>query len=101
MTLSPAVLPVTLTPETIAFLSRGLTAAVGLFVAALAYRGFRRNGARKMRWLALGIALLTAGAFLAVTAVEQLGAGDGPILLARTLVTVAGLAAVLYALLVD
>ena len=101
MTPSPAVLLAALTPETVAFLSRGLTAAVGLFVAALAYRGFRRNGARKMRWLALGIALLTAGAFLAVTVVEQLGAGVGYILLARNLVTVAGLGAVLYALLVD
>lgn len=101
MTPSTLALLAALTPETVAFLSRGLTAAVGLFVAALAYRGFRRNDARKMRWLALGIGLLTTGAFLAVVVAEQLGAGDGPILLARTLVTVGGLGAVLYALLVD
>ena len=97
----PPVFLTALTPETVAFLSRGLTAVVGLFVATLAYRGFRRNGVRKMRWLALGIALLTTGAFLAVAVAEQLGAGVGYILLARTLVTVSGLGAVLYALLVD
>lgn|GEM_PF-2587942 len=101
MTPPLVVLLAALTPETVAFLSRGLTAAVGLFVAAQAYRGFRRNGVRQMRWLALGIALLTTVAFLAVAVVERLGAGAGYILLARNLVTVAGLGAVLYALLVD
>jgi len=101
VTLSPLTSAATLTPETVAFLSRGLTAAVGLFVAALAYRGFRRNSVRKMRWLALGIALLTTGAFLVAVVADQLGAGSGPILLARNLVTVGGLSAVLYALLVD
>jgi len=101
VTLSSVALLAALTPETVALLSRGLTAAVGLFVAVQAYRGFRRNGVRKMRWLALGVALLTTGAFLAVAAAERLGAGVGYILLVRNLLTVAGLAAVLYALLVD
>ena len=79
--------------------SGALTAVVGLAVAALAYRGYRRNGARKMRALAVGIGLLTAGAFLAAALASVAGAGDGVALLARGLVTVAGLCAVLYALL--
>ncbi|WP_254272967.1 DUF7521 family protein [Haloarcula marina] len=86
-------------PETVAWGSRALTAAVGLFVAALAYRGFRRNDAPKMRALAVGIGLLTTGAFLATGFTAALAAGEGVVLLARGVVTVAGLCAVLYALL--
>jgi len=87
-----------LAPETVALSSRVLTAVVGLFVAVLAYRGFRRNDAPKMRALAIGIGLLTAGAFLAAALTDLVGAGSGLVLLARGLVTVAGLCAVLYAL---
>ena len=88
-----------LSPGGIAWLSRGLTALVGLFVAILAYRGFKRNDAPKMRSLALGIGLLTTGVFLTVTVANFAGAGTGAILIARGLVTVAGLCAVLVALL--
>lgn len=87
-----------LAPATVAWASRALTAAVGLFVAVLAYRGFRRNDAPKMRALAVGIGLLTAGVFLAVAVAELASAGAGVVLLVRGLVTVAGLCAVLYAL---
>ncbi|MFD1586496.1 hypothetical protein ACFR9U_05850 [Halorientalis brevis] len=95
----PEVLPlVSITPSDVAWGSRALTALVGLFVAGLAYRGYRRNDAPKMRSLALGIFLLTTGVFLTVAVVTQVGAGAGPVLLARGLVTVTGLGAVLYAL---
>ena len=95
----PEVLPfVSVTPSDVAWGSRALTALVGLFVAGLAYRGYRRNDAPKMRSLALGIFLLTTGVFLAVAVVTQVGAGTGRVLLARGLVTVTGLGAVLYAL---
>ena len=86
------------TPSEIAWGSRALTALVGFFVAALAYRGFRRNDAPKMRSLAVGIFLLTTGVFLTVVVVSQLDAGTGAVLLTRGLVTVGGLGAVLYAL---
>jgi hypothetical protein len=86
------------TPEGVAWVSRALTALVGLFVAALAYRGYRRNGAPKMRSLAVGVFLLTTGVFLTVLAVNRLRTGPGSVLLARGLVTVVGLGAVLYAL---
>ena len=87
-----------ITPSRVAIVSRGVTAVVGLLVALLAYRGYRRNDARKMRALAVGIALLTAGVFVAATAAEYAGGGAGTVLLARGTVTVTGLCAVLYAL---
>jgi hypothetical protein len=88
-----------LPPDSIVWLSRGVTALVGLFVSMLAYRGFRRNDAPKMRSLALGIGLLTTGVFLTVTVANFAGAGTGGILLARGLVTTTGLCVVLLALL--
>ena len=89
------------TPDSVALASRALTAVVGLFVAGLAYRGYRRNDAAMMGWLAAGIGLLTAGVFLAVSIVEAVRGDTGLILLSRGFVTVAGLCAVLYALLTD
>lgn len=44
-----------------------LPAALGLFVASLAYRGYRRHGSETMGLLAVGIACFTAIPF-AVTA---------------------------------
>ncbi|MUW15080.1 hypothetical protein GJ633_10735 [Halorubrum sp. CBA1125] len=80
--------------------ARGVTAVVGLFVATLAYRGYRRNGSAKMRALAIGIGLLTAGVFVAVMFTDLTGAGNGVVLLVRGLVTVIGLCVVLYAIVV-
>jgi hypothetical protein len=88
-------------PSSIALASRALTAAVGFFVALLAYRGFRRNNATKMRSLAVGIGLLTTGSFLVAMAVNTAGVGSGFVLLARGLVSVAGLSVILHALIVD
>jgi hypothetical protein len=76
-----------------------LTALIGLFVAMLAYRGFKRNDAPKMRLLTLGMGLLTTGVFLTVTVANVAETDTGGILVARGIVTVAGLCAVLLALL--
>nr|WP_256290554.1 hypothetical protein [Halobellus sp. DFY28] len=84
---------------TVGLVARGVTAIVGLFVAALAYRGYRRNGSTKMRALALGIGLLTTVVFVAVLLTDIAGAGNGVVLLVRGLVTVIGLCVVLYAIL--
>ncbi|RLM40463.1 hypothetical protein DVK04_19680, partial [Haloferax sp. Atlit-105R] len=54
-----------------------ITAIGGLFVAALAYRGYRRYGSTKMRALAVGIGLLTTGVFLAAITTAVIGAGTG------------------------
>lgn len=82
----------------VVWVARGVVAVVGLFVAMLAYRGYRRNGSAKMQALAIGIGLLTAGVFIAVVLVDLAGAGDGVVLLGRGLVTVSGLCVVLYAI---
>lgn len=82
------------------WVARGVVAVVGLFVATLAYRGYRRNGSAKMQALAIGIGLLTAGVFTAVMLIDLTGAGDGVVLLGRGLVTVIGLCVVLYAIVV-
>ena len=82
----------------VVLVARGVVAVVGLFVATLAYRGYRRNGSAKMQALAIGIGLLTAGVFTAVLLIDLIGAGDGVILLGRGLVTVIGLCVVLYAI---
>jgi hypothetical protein len=83
----------------VTMIARAVTALVGLFVATLAYRGYRRNGSAKMRALAVGIGLLTAGVFVAVLLVDAAGSGSGAVLLVRGLVTVSGLCVVLYAIL--
>jgi ABC-type spermidine/putrescine transport system permease subunit II len=44
--------------STIALATTVVTAAVGAFVASLAYRGYRRNGSETMRALAVGVALI-------------------------------------------
>lgn len=85
-------------PASVVSVTRGVTALVGLFVATLAYRGYRRNGSAKMRALAIGIGLLTAGVYVAVMLADMGGAGNGVVLLVRGLVTVAGLCVVLYAI---
>lgn len=78
--------------------ARGVTAVVGLFVAMLAYRGYRRNASTKMRALAIGIGLLTTGVFVAATFTNMMGAGPGVVLLVRGLVTVIGLCVILSAI---
>jgi len=85
-------------PISVVLVTRGLTAVVGLFVATLAYRGYRRNGSTKMRALAVGIGLLTAGVYAAVMLADMTGAGNGIILFVRGFVTVIGLCVVLYAI---
>jgi cytochrome bd-type quinol oxidase subunit 1 len=44
-----------ITPATIALATATATAAVGAFVAYQAYRGYRRNGSRRMGALAVAI----------------------------------------------
>jgi len=87
-----------ITPGDVALVSRALTAAGGLFVASLAYRGYRRNDAPRMGFLALGIGLLTIGTFLVAVVADLADGSAGVVLVVRGSVTVAGLSAILYAL---
>lgn len=75
------------------------TAVAGLFVASLAYRGYRRSGSRPMLSLAAGIVLLTAVPVAADYALQTATAAtDAEILLVVTASHLAGVAATLYAL---
>jgi hypothetical protein len=85
-------------PFSVVSITRSVTALVGLFVATLAYRGYQRNSSAKMRALAIGIGLLTAGVYVAVMLADLTGGGNGIVLLVRGLVTVIGLSVVLYAI---
>lgn len=79
--------------------SAGVTAVVGLAVAALAYWGYRRNESRPMLFLAVGIVFLTTvpvGMDYALMTLTT--ATDAEILLVVTAAHLAGVVAILYAL---
>ncbi|KTG09366.1 hypothetical protein AUR64_16435 [Haloprofundus marisrubri] len=76
-----------------------LTAAVGLFVSAQAYRGYRRNESRTMRALAVGVFCLTVVPFVVSSvAAPVAGLSDARILLGVSVAYVAGLGSILYSL---
>lgn len=86
-------------PATLLFVAAAATALVGGFVALLAHRGYRRNGSRAMRFLAVGIACFTVVPFLVTYgAGPATGASDAATLLGVLCSYVAGLLAVLYSL---
>lgn len=71
------------------------TAVVGLYVAALAYRGYRENRSPTMRVLAVGILCIAVVPYLVTLAVGPLLAlTDAQVILAVTLAHTVGLAAI-------
>ena len=79
-----------------------VTAVLGGFVAVQAYRGYRRYDRRPMLLLAVGLALLTVGAFGAITAVKWLPAvSDAAAVGTVWTVELLGLVAILQSLRVD
>lgn len=81
------------------FATAATTALVGSAVAALAYRGYRRNDSDTMRLLAVGVACFTLFPFVLTYAVGPvLGFSDAATLLSVLMVNVVGLLAVLYSL---
>lgn len=75
------------------------TAIAGLFVASLAFRGYRRNASRPMLYLALGIVFLTTIPVCVDYTLQWITtATEAEILLAITVSHLAGVIAILYAL---
>ncbi|WP_228546388.1 DUF7521 family protein [Halegenticoccus tardaugens] len=75
------------------------TALAGLFVASLAYWGYRRNASRPMLYLSVGILLLTTiPVTMDYTLQGVTTATEAEILLVITLSHLAGVLAILYAL---
>lgn len=75
-----------------------LTVALGLLIAYHAYRGYRRNDAQRMLYVAAGFVLITVGEVLEGVLFELL---EFPMFRAgflAALFVVAGLSSILYAL---
>ncbi|WP_227133438.1 DUF7521 family protein [Halorubellus salinus] len=86
-------------PGAIAAVAAAATALAGTVVAALAYRGARRNDSATMRYLAVGIACIAVVPFVLLYGVmPTLALSDAQSLLAVSLANVAGLLAILYSL---
>lgn len=86
-------------PDGVIFAFAAATAVAGLFVATLAYLGYRRNGSRPMLYLAVGIILLTAVPVSIDYGLSTMTpATDAVILLGVTIVHLSGVGAILYAL---
>lgn len=86
-------------PAVVLFATAFATALVGTGVAWLAYQGYRRNDSDAMRYLAVGIAVITVGPFVVsyvLSPVAELS--DAATLLGVLLANVAGLLAILYSL---
>jgi len=81
------------------FLMGLVSAALGAFVAALAYRGYARNDSGPMLYLAVGVAFVTAIPFVLSYGVEWLTAAtDGVVVLVITVCNLVGLTAIAYSL---
>ncbi|WP_290818899.1 hypothetical protein [Halovivax sp.] len=76
-----------------------LVAALGTVIAYQAYRGYRRNDARSMLYLAVGLALLTLVPFLLNVALTTLFAADQVVtIFAENVSRLLGLVAIMYSL---
>lgn len=81
--------------ESLTAVSSALTAVVGLFVAHLAYRGYRRNESRTMRALSIGIVCIAVVPYLILSLFGPFfGLSDAGRLLAITLSHTVGLAVI-------
>ena len=81
------------------FIAGFASAAVGLFVAGLAYRGYARHGSRRMLFLSVGVVCLTTLPFALSYGVDLLtAASDAQVILTVTASNIVGLAAVAISL---
>lgn len=81
--------------ESLTAVVSALTAVVGLYVAHLAYRGYRRNESQTMRALSVGIVCIAVIPYLILYVVDPLFAlTDAQSLLSITLFHAIGLAVI-------
>lgn len=87
------------TAEGLIFAFAAVTAVAGLFVASLAYHGYRRNESRPMLYLAVGVFFLTTVPVVANYGLRAVtSATDAALLLPVTIAHLVGVLAILYAL---
>lgn len=83
-----------MTLETVTTATAALTALVGAYVAALAYRGYRRNDSETMRVLAVGVLFIAVVPYLvSIVAAPLVGLTDAQAILGVTLSHTVGLVA--------
>lgn len=76
-----------------------LSAILGIVIAYLAYRGYRRNGSRPMLFIAIGFVLVLAIPFLLFVLFGMFPElPPAPMIVVMQTCQVAGLASILYAL---
>ncbi|MFB6108405.1 MAG: hypothetical protein ABEJ82_06145 [Haloplanus sp.] len=75
-----------------------VTVALGVLIAYQAYRGYRRNDARRMLYVAFGFVLLSVGGVLEGVLFEFFGVPVFRAGFVATLLVAAGLLSILYAL---
>jgi glucose uptake protein GlcU len=81
--------------ETVTTVAAAVTALVGCYVTALAYRGYRRNDSETMRVLAVGVLFVAVVPYVVSVAVAPLlGLTDAQALLGATLSHTLGLVAI-------
>lgn len=86
-------------PTVILFATALTTALVGLAVAGIAYRGYRRNASEPMRFLAIGIFFITVVPFLMSYGIGFLANLPEAVLLLGVLgANILGLLSILYSL---
>lgn len=86
-------------PTVVLFATAAATAVFGTVVASIAYQGYRKHGSLTMRYLALGIALITISPFVVSYGFTPLLSLPDPVaLLAILLANILGLLAILYSL---
>lgn len=91
--------------ETVVLALNLLKGVVGIAIAAIAYRGYRRNGSRPMLFISVGFALalgipvfLVFGGLTIVQLADLSGAVESTVSMTSELCQVLGLFVILYAL---
>ena len=69
---------------------------LGTFIVYLAYKGYRRNASKPLLYVALGFALITAATIVEGILYVIVGSDLLAALVASTLITVIGFAAIIY-----
>lgn len=86
-------------PAVVLFATALATAIAGLVVAGTAYRGYRKHQSEAMRFLAVGIALITVSPLVVSYGVAiAIDIGDAMVLLGILGANILGLLSILYSL---
>ena len=78
--------------------TKAIALLLGAFIVYLAYRGYRRNNSKPLRFVALGFSLITTGTVLEGLFYEILGQELLAAIAVGTAVTVVGFLTIIYSI---